>query len=84
MELPIALDLSRNALIVALIISAPILGIGVLVGLAISLIQAVTQIQDQTISIVPKIVAMIGVAILFVPWLTQRIVEYSQQLFAAP
>jgi len=84
MELPIALDLSRNALMVALIISAPILGIGVLVGLAISLIQAVTQIQDQTISIVPKIVAMIGVAILFVPWLTQRIVEYSQQLFAAP
>jgi flagellar biosynthetic protein FliQ len=84
MELPFALDLSRNALIVALILSAPILGIGVLVGLAISLIQAVTQIQDQTISIVPKIVAMIGVAILFVPWLTQRIVEYSQQLFAGP
>jgi flagellar biosynthetic protein FliQ len=84
MELPFALDLSRNALIVALIISAPILGIGVLVGLAISLIQAVTQIQDQTVSIVPKIVAMIGVAILFVPWLTQRIVEYSQQLFAGP
>ena len=84
MELPFALDLRRNALIVALIISAPILGIGVLVGLAISLIQAVTQIQDQTVSIVPKIVAMIGVAILFVPWLTQRIVEYSQQLFAGP
>ena len=84
MELPFALDLSHNALIVALIISAPILGIGVLVGLAISLIQAVTQIQDQTVSIVPKIVAMIGVAILFVPWLTQRIVEYSQQLFAGP
>ncbi len=84
MELPVALDLSRNALVVALILSAPILGIGVLVGLTISLIQAVTQIQDQTISIVPKIVAMIGVAILFVPWLTQRIVEYSQQLFAGP
>ena len=84
MEMPFALDLSRNALIVARIISAPILGIGVLVGLAISLIQAVTQIQDQTVSIVPKIVAMIGVAILFVPWLTQRIVEYSQQLFAGP
>ena len=58
------------------------LGIGLIVGLVISLVQTVTQIQDQTLSIVPKIVAMVGAAIFFVPWLAQRVIEYSQQLFA--
>jgi flagellar biosynthesis protein FliQ len=82
MDFAMALDLGRDALLTTLIISAPMLGVGVLVGLVISLIQTVTQIQDQTISIVPKIIAMVGAAVLLVPWLTQRIVEYSQQLFA--
>jgi flagellar biosynthetic protein FliQ len=82
METMLALDLGREALLTALIIAAPILGIGLLVGLVISLIQTVTQIQDQTLSIVPKIVAMVGAAIFFVPWLAQRVLEYSQQMFA--
>jgi flagellar biosynthetic protein FliQ len=82
MEFSLALDLGRAALVTTLLMSAPILGAGVIVGLVISLIQAVTQIQDQTISIVPKIVAMVVVAVLLIPWLTQRMVEYSQALFA--
>jgi flagellar biosynthetic protein FliQ len=82
METMLALDLGREALLTALLIAAPILGIGLLVGLVISLIQTVTQIQDQTLSIVPKIVAMVGAAIFFVPWLAQRVLEYSQQMFA--
>jgi flagellar biosynthetic protein FliQ len=83
METTLALDLGRQALLTALIISGPVLGIGVVVGLIISLVQTVTQIQDQTLSIVPKIVAMVGAGILFIPWLAQRILEYSQTLFAA-
>jgi flagellar biosynthetic protein FliQ len=82
MEAMLALDLGREALLTALIISAPVLGIGLVVGLVISLIQTVTQIQDQTLSIVPKIVAMVGAAVFFVPWLAQRVLEYSQQMFA--
>ncbi len=82
METMMALDLGREALITALIISGPVLGIGLVVGLVISLVQTVTQIQDQTLSIVPKIVAMVGAAIFFVPWLAQRVIEYSQHLFA--
>ena len=58
-----------------------VIGAGI-VGLVISLVQTVTQIQDQTLSIVPKIVAMVGAAIFFVPWLAQRVIEYSQHLFA--
>jgi flagellar biosynthetic protein FliQ len=48
--------------------------------LVIGLFQAVTQVQDQTISFVPKIVAMVGALALCLPWLVQRMVEYSQEL----
>lgn len=82
MELTVALDLGREALLTALIIAGPVLGTGLLVGLVISLIQTVTQIQDQTLSIVPKIIAMVAAAIFFVPWLAQRAVEYTQAMFA--
>ncbi len=82
MDLPQALDLGRDALLTALIISGPVLIVGLLVGLIISLVQTVTQIQDQTLNIVPKIVAMVAAAIFFVPWLTQRLLEYTQTMFA--
>lgn len=81
MEMSMAIDLGRQALLTALIIAGPVLAIGVVVGLSISLVQTVTQIQDQTLSIVPKIIAMVGAAIFFVPWLAQQVVEYSQQMF---
>jgi len=82
METALALDLGREAMLTALIISAPVLGIGLIVGLVISLVQTVTQIQDQTLSIVPKIVAMVAAAVFFIPWLAQRVLEYSQEMFA--
>jgi flagellar biosynthetic protein FliQ len=81
MDMTAAMDLSRDALVTSLIIAGPVLGVGLLVGLIISLVQTVTQIQDQTLSIVPKIVAMVGTCVFFAAWLTQRLVEYSQQLF---
>jgi flagellar biosynthetic protein FliQ len=81
MDVTAAVDLCRDALVTSLIISGPILGIGLVVGLVISLVQTVTQIQDQTLSIVPKIVAMVGTGVFFAAWLAQRMIEYSQQLF---
>jgi flagellar biosynthesis protein FliQ len=83
MDMPVALDLGRQALITALIISGPVLAVGVVVGLVISVVQTVTQIQDQTLSIVPKIIAMVAAAIFFIPWLTQRVLDYTQEMFAA-
>ena len=76
-----AVDLARQALSTALIIGAPVLVVGVIVGLLISLIQALTQIQDQTISFVPKIVTMVLALMLCLPWLVQRMVSYSEDLF---
>ena len=61
--------LVREALMLTLLISAPILGIGLLVGLVISLLQAVTQVQEQTLAFVPKIIAMVLVAVLLIGWM---------------
>ena len=64
------LALVREALMLTLLVSAPILGAGLVVGLVISLLQAVTQVQEQTLAFVPKIVAMVLVAILLLGWIT--------------
>lgn len=76
-----AIDLSTDALIQALILAGPVLGIGMIIGLAISVVQAVTQLQEQTLTFVPKIVAMGVTAALLIPWLTTRMVEYVQHLW---
>ena len=76
-----ALDNVRSALMMALEISTPILVAGLLVGLAVSIMQAVTQIQEQTLSFVPKIAVMILVSVLLIGWITVRMVEFSQQMF---
>jgi flagellar biosynthetic protein FliQ len=76
-----AVDLARQALSTALVIGAPVLLVGVIVGLLISLVQALTQIQDQTISFVPKIVTMVLALMLCLPWLVQRMMTYSENLF---
>lgn len=72
----------RQTLIVALTISAPVLLIGLGVGLLISLVQAVTQIQEQTLSFVPKIVAMVAATILLMPWISQRMFAFAAHLFS--
>ena len=76
-----ATDLIRHTLLVALIVSAPMLLIGLAVGIVISLVQAVTQIQEQTLTLIPKIVAMVAAAIILMPWIGQRLAEYSAEMF---
>ena len=82
MSLDQATDLVRNTLILALVISAPMLAIGLVVGIVVSLLQAVTQIQEQTLSFVPKIVAMVGSAVLLMPWISHRLLEYAATMFS--
>ena len=75
-----AVELAREMLIISLKIAAPILVAGVVVGLIVSIFQSVTSIQDQTVTFVPKIVVMIVVAAILLPWIAARLVEYSAQL----
>jgi flagellar biosynthesis protein FliQ len=74
--------LVRDALIITLKIATPILLAGVIVGLVVSLVQSVTSIQDQTLSFVPKIVVMILAAIILIPWITIKLVEYAASLLS--
>ena len=76
-----AIDLVRDAIFMSLIVAAPLLLVGMVVGLGIGLIQALTQIQDQTVSTVPKLVAMTIAIIICLPWLTDRMLEYSRNLY---
>jgi flagellar biosynthetic protein FliQ len=78
-----AADLLRQTLVLTLIIAAPMLVIGMIVGIVISLIQAVTQIQEQTLTFVPKIAAMMSAAILLLPWIGQRLLDYATAMFSS-
>lgn len=75
-------DLCREALLTALIIGAPILIAGVVTGLLIGLLQAITQINDQTVSFVPKVVVMAIVFMLCLPWFLQKLMDFTQMTFA--
>lgn len=75
-----AVDLGREALMMTLLVGSPVLVAGMLVGLLIGLAQAVTQIQEQSVSFVPKLVAMVLVLSLTLPWLIAQMVQYSQEL----
>lgn len=76
-----SIDLVRESLWLILWVSLPILGAALVVGLAVSILQAVTQVQEQTLSFVPKIVGMAVVAILAMPWMTMRIMEFAARMF---
>ncbi len=82
MDMAAALDLGREALLTSLIIAGPVLGIGVVVGIIVSLVQTITQLNDQTLALVPKILAMVAATMFFVPWLAARLIEYAQSMFA--
>jgi flagellar biosynthetic protein FliQ len=80
-DLSQATDLIRSTLLLALIVSTPMLVIGVAVGVIISVLQAVTQIQEQTLTFVPKIIAMISAVIVLFPWMGHYLMEYAAQMF---
>lgn len=76
-----AVTLTQQAMMTALVLCAPLLLVGMLVGLLIGLAQALTQVQDQTVAFVPKLVAMVAVMLLCLPWLIEQMMEYSTNLF---
>ena len=75
------IQLVRETLTLMLFLAAPILIAALVVGLAVSVLQAATQIQEQTLSFVPKILGMGIVAILTMPWLFQKIMDFSARMF---
>ena len=76
-----AINLLRGGVLQALMIAAPMLLIGMLVGLIVSIFQATTSIQEQTLTFVPKIAAILGSLILFGPWIIASMVQFTLRLF---
>ncbi len=74
-------DLARNAIMLALLVAGPMLVVALLVGLTVSVLQAVTQIQEQTLAFVPKLIGVSVVFLLALPWMIQILVKYTTELF---
>jgi flagellar biosynthesis protein FliQ len=72
-----AIELLKTMIYQALSIAAPILIVAMIIGLAISLFQAVTSIHEQTLAFVPKALAVVGVVLLLLPWIVRSLVEFT-------
>jgi len=75
------LDIARDAVLVIIKLCAPLLGVALIVGLAVSIFQATTQIQEQTLSFAPKILAVFLSIFIFGPWLMTTIKEFTLRLY---
>ncbi len=74
------LELSRESVWVMLKVGGPILMVALLVGLSISLVQALTQVQEMTLSFVPKIIAIFAALVLLMPFMLATLIDFTQQL----
>jgi len=72
-----AIELLKTMIYQALSIAAPVLIVAMIIGLAISLFQAVTTIHEQTLAFVPKALAVVGVLLLLLPWIVRSLVEFT-------
>jgi flagellar biosynthetic protein FliQ len=77
-----AVQIIYNGVILVILVSMPSVGIGLVVGFVISLFQAVTQIQEQTLTFVPKVVAVLGVVALTSPWVASLIIDFTVTLWS--
>ena len=75
------IQMLREALMITLVVSAPLLGIGMIVGLIISIFQTTTSIQEQTLTFVPKIVAIFVAIIFFAGWMISMLTDYTRKIF---
>lgn len=78
----VVLGLAKESLIVAMEVGAPILGAALVIGLVVSLIQAMTQINEMTLTFVPKLIGVFVAMLIFGPWMMETMLGFSASLFA--
>ena len=84
MNSPDVVPLLREAMITVVVIASPVLGVALLVGLITGFLQTATQIQDQTLSFIPKLISILVVGAMLLPWMLDRMIEYAATVFSAP
>ena len=80
MDMHTAVSLGRATLVIVLTIAIPILGIGLVVGVLVALFQAVTSIQEQTLSMVPKILSTAAALFFLMPWILNQVTDFALSL----
>lgn len=76
------IELGQQTMFTILLMAAPMLCIGLIVGLAVSIFQATTQIQEATLAFIPKIIAVLGSVVIFGPWLLSIIIDFTISLYS--
>ena len=73
-------DISQQGIKIALLLASPMLVGALVVGILVSLFQAVTQINEQTLSFIPKIVVIVGALVIFAPWMSDTLINFTREL----
>jgi len=81
MNQDVVINLATGAMALAFKVALPLLGVGLIVGLVVSIFQAVTQIQEQTLAFIPKIIALAAVLMLLGPWMLNQLLAYTTDLW---
>ena len=76
------IKLAREALATVLLVAGPILGLSLIVGLIVSIFQATTQIQEQTLAFVPKILTVLGATVILGPWMLRVMIDFASRLLS--
>jgi len=78
----LVIKILRESLMTVILVSAPVLGVGMLVGLVVSIFQTTTSIQEQTLTFVPKMIAIFVTIIFFGSWMMRILINYTNNIFA--
>jgi flagellar biosynthetic protein FliQ len=76
------ISVAREALWTTLVVSAPMLGVGLIIGLVVSIFQATTQIHEQTLAFIPKIIGIFVAMVIFGPWMLHTVVNFTAKILA--
>ncbi len=82
MDTQFVVEIARSSIYTTLLVSAPMLLLALVVGLSISLLQAITQIQEMTLTFIPKIFGVAIALVIFLPWMITTVVNFTSQIFA--
>ena len=77
------ISVARSALLLTLLLASPMLCLGLVVGLVVSIFQAVTQINEMTLTFIPKILAVVGALIVCLPWMITKIVGFATEMMTS-
>lgn len=77
----LVVSIARDAIYTTLLISAPMLVSGLLIGLIISILQAITQVHEMTLTFIPKIIVVAASLLLFLPWIISTMIDFTHRMF---